>query len=191
MINPTRPVLLLVDGYNMIGAWKSLRPSSGEEHFRGRDRAHLEAARLKLIQALTDYSAFQGYVTQIVFDAQHRDTPGGCEQVTEQLSVNFTEFGQTADTYIERLCADSWQTRHQNWHRIIVATSDRTHKITVLGYGAECISAKQLAADVESVVYMIRQKQKSHGKVPKRLLAHALDPAAKLRLEQMRMGKVN
>ncbi|MHC5729642.1 MAG: NYN domain-containing protein, partial [Nostoc sp.] len=89
--------VLLVDGYNIIGAWPCLKKT--------RDRVGLEAARGELVEAMTGYSAFQGYETQIVFDAQYQNCASNKEIVTELLSVYYTDFGQTADTYIEKSCA--------------------------------------------------------------------------------------
>lgn len=60
--------ILLVDGYNVIGAWPDLT--------RIRDRDGLEAARRALLETLLSYSASQDYDTQLVFDSQYRDTPG-------------------------------------------------------------------------------------------------------------------
>lgn len=78
--------VLLVDGYNIIGAWPCLRKT--------RDKAGLEPARWELIEALTSYSAFQGYDTQIVFDAQYQNSCSNRETITELLSVYYTDFGQ-------------------------------------------------------------------------------------------------
>ena len=52
---------LLVDGYNVIGAWSELK--------QARDCEGLETARWQLVETLTNYSAFQGYATEVVFDA--------------------------------------------------------------------------------------------------------------------------
>ena len=180
MSRPLPQAVLLVDGYNIIGAWTPLMQT--------RDRVNLAAARLQLTQALTDYSAFQGYKTQLIFDAQYRDCPINCEIVTQNLAIYYTDFGQTADTYIEKFCALSSQNRQELPQRTIVATSDRAQQLMVLGYGAEWMSAQQLAKEIQSVIYLLRQKQKSPEKLPGRFLADSLDPAAKKRLERLRMG---
>lgn len=85
--------VLLVDGYNVIGAWSCLKET--------RDRDGLESARNELIEALVNYSAFQGYKTQVVFDAHFQESDTYCEEITNHLSICYTDFGQTADTYIE------------------------------------------------------------------------------------------
>ena len=87
------PAVLLVDGYNIIGTWPCL--------IKTRDHAGLEAARGELVEAMTNYSAFQGYETQVVFDAQYQNTPSNRETITNFLTVHYTDLGQTADTYIE------------------------------------------------------------------------------------------
>jgi len=42
-------------------------------------------------------------VTQIVFDAQYQNTGSNQEIITQNLSVYYTDFGQTADTYRKKL----------------------------------------------------------------------------------------
>lgn len=175
MVNSPPQVVLLVDGYNIIGAWPALQKS--------RDRLGLEAARQDLIHSLTNYSAFEGLSTQLIFDAQYRRGPGGCEVITQNLAVYYTEFGQTADTYIERICALARQAQSQ---RLMVATSDRAQQLTIVGYGAEWVSAPQLADQVKAVTALVRQQQKRTKQAPGRLLAHTLDPAAKQHLERLR-----
>lgn len=173
--------VLLVDGYNVVGAWEDLR--------RVRDRNGLEAARRQLIEVLTNYSAYQGYDTQVVFDAQYRDTTSNREVITPNLSVHYTAFRQTADTFIEKACAAFRYDVRKFQQRLIVATSDRAQQLTVVGYGAEWLSAEQLANEVETVTRRVQQRQKNVRKAPTRFLAHALDPDAQKRLSQLRFGK--
>jgi predicted RNA-binding protein with PIN domain len=181
---------LLVDGYNVIGAWHQHKGKKTRQSQRSifSNAEALDTARLQLIEILTGYSAFQGYRTEVVFDAYAREGGGHTEQFGEHLTVCFTESGQTADTYIEKVCAMNWQNRHHSAQRIIVATSDHTHKVTVLGYGAEWMSAQRLHEDVHVVNHMIRQKQQTQRTSIRRGLAHQLDPQAKARLEQMRFA---
>lgn len=172
--------LFLVDGYNIIGAWPHLQ--------RSRDTAGLEAARRDLIEALVSYSAFHDYDTRIVFDAQFQGNPGCREIVTKNLSVCYTDYRQTADTYIERACALFRHDLRKFKQRLIVATSDRAQQLTVVGYGAEWVSAQQLGLEVETSVQRVRSKQKQKRKSQARFLANAIDPVAQQRLAQMRFG---
>lgn len=173
--------VLLVDGYNIIGAWSCLKKT--------RDTAGLEAARYELIEALTSYSAFAGYDTQIVFDAQYQNTCSNREIITELLSVHFTDFGQTADTYIEKVCASLRSSIAQSLiSRMIVATSDRPQQLMVQGYGAEWMSAHQLCYEVQASVCRARQKYKSGKQSNTRFLANSIDAKARQRLAELRMG---
>ena len=54
--------ILLVDGYNIIGAWPELR------ELKERD---LAAARDRLIEQMAEYQAFTGSRVIIVFDAYY------------------------------------------------------------------------------------------------------------------------
>ena len=173
--------VLLVDGYNIIGAWPCLKKT--------RDQAGLEAARWELVEAMTSYSSFQGYDTQIVFDAQYHKASSNKEIITELLSVHYTDFGQTADTYIEKTCASlRYQLAHSLVHRVIVATSDRAQQLMIQGYGAEWLSAQQLCGEVESTVCRMRHKYQKRKQSKSRFLANSIDAKARQRLAELRMG---
>lgn len=181
-MKPSKPqALLFIDGYNVIGAWPELA--------NVRDEHGLESARYQLIEEVVNYSAYKGFETRLVFDAYAHRAPSWEEVITHHLSVHYTEFGQTADTYIEKCCAglrDRQRWRHQ---KLIVATSDRAQQLTVAGYGAQWMSAKQLAADILATTRR-RQHPKRPAKAGKsqRLLAHTLTPEAHERLQKLRFG---
>jgi len=171
-------VMLLVDGYNIIGSWSGLKQT--------RDRYGLEFARQELIEALINYSAFQGYSTDVVFDSQYRQTPNQIEKFSALVSAHYTAFNQTADTYIEKLCAQFH--RQINSPRIIVATSDRVQQLTVVGYGAEWISAPRLEGEVY-LTTKSKRNQRPQKKSQGRFLFNTLDAKTQQRLVQMRTGK--
>lgn len=172
--------VLLVDGYNIIGAWPSLRDA--------RDLIGLEAARSQLVEVLINYSAFKGFDSRVVFDAYDQQTPSAQESVTQNLAVHYTSFGQTADSYIEKACARFRSDLRKFEQRLIVATSDRAQQLTVMGYGAEWMSAQQLSVDVEGSIQRIKRRQSPSKRSPNRFLAHSLDPSAQERLARLRLG---
>ncbi len=178
MATPIPDALLLVDGYNVIGAWSCLKKEC--------DRHGLESARYRLIETLINYTAHQGYRTQIVFDSQYQDTPGTQEAHTPCLSVYYTAFEQTADTYIEKICAS--RDNHTQYSRIIVATSDRAQKLTVMGYGAEWMSAQRLELEIDQSLRRIRNKQRPQKVSQGRFLVNSLDVKVQQKLNQMRHG---
>jgi predicted RNA-binding protein with PIN domain len=146
MANTDCVARLLVDGYNMIGTWPTLVRTRQDDGF--------EAARRELVEILTNYSARKGVDTQVVFDAYGVNTPLAHEVITQNLSVCYTAFGQTADSYIERVCSQLLHRTSRSpsrSHRVIVATSDRAHQLTVVGYGAEWMSARQLEQDIQFI----------------------------------------
>ena len=174
--------LLLVDGYNIIGAWSSLK--------QNRDRYGLEAAREELIESLINYAAMVAYQTKVVFDAHYQNTPSYHQEYTPLVSAHYTAFAETADTYIEKFCAAFKHNKQENQHsRIIVATSDRAQQLTVTGYGAECLSAQRLAGDIEIATRKMRQKKRPQKKSSGRFLFNSLDPVAQQRLQQWRQGR--
>jgi len=171
---------LLVDGYNIIGAWPILKKS--------RDHYGLEAARHKLVECLINYSAHNGLKTEVVFDAHYQRTPAYQETYTDNVSVYYTDFGQTADTYIEKLCASFYRQQVSAPMRLIVATSDNAHRLTVMGYGAEWLSAQRLEAEVDFSSVRLRNRQKAPIKSQSRFLYNSIDPKAREVLSQWRHG---
>jgi predicted RNA-binding protein with PIN domain len=180
MNTSTHSALLLVDGYNIIGTWTSLKLT--------RDRDGLEIARQELVETLLNYTTHQGYKTQIVFDSQYQQTASTEQPYGPNLSVYFTAWTQTADTYIEKFCAAFSRKQDRASPRLIVATSDRDQQLTVVGYGAECMSAQLLAQNVDQSLQGIKRQQRSRSKNSSRFLFHSLDPKAQEKLAQWRHG---
>jgi hypothetical protein len=185
MLPSSSEAVLLVDGYNIIGTWHYLKKT--------RDADGLEAARWQLIEALINYSAFKDFSTQIVFDAQYQQTASNQEVKTENLSVYYTNFGETADTYIEKACASYFRQYINKSHlsRLVVATSDRAQQLVVRGYGAEWMSAQQLRYEVESALTRARRQHKPRKQSSGRFLANSIDAKARQQLAQMRFGLKN
>ena len=63
-----KKAVLLVDGYNVIGAWTDLHGRSKKRNpLQSNSAADLEVARSKLVEALINYSAYEDYFSLIVF----------------------------------------------------------------------------------------------------------------------------
>lgn len=172
--------ILLVDGYNIIGAWASL--------VELRDNRGFDAARESLVLSLANYSAFKGFETWVVFDAYEQRTPASQEPITHHLSVHYTGFGQTADSYIERACAKFRSDARKFTQRLIVATSDQVHRQTVVGYGAEGMSASQLESEVLSAHKRAKRRQKPARRSSGRVFAN-LNPDVQAKLARLRLGQ--
>ena len=182
--------LLLVDGYNIIGQWTSLKNT--------RDQFGLELARQALVESLISYSSHQGYNTQVVFDAQYQQSPASQEQTTSHLSIHYTAWLQTADTFIEKRCAHYSRNSLEYPSRVIVATSDRAQQLTVVGYGAEWMSAKILSQAIEQSSLQVKQQQRQQKRRSRRDPLRSapqgkgwvsgLDPSVRDKLSQWRYG---
>ena len=170
--------ILLVDGYNVIGAWPDL--------IELRDNQGLDTARTCLAEILANYSAYRGFETLLVFDAYGQRQAHRVEPFTQHLAIHYTSFGQTADSYIEISCAKFRQDLRKFEKRLIVATSDRAQQLTVVGYGAEWMSAAHLNADVNLSAQKVkhRQKPKKHSK--QRFLSKSLNPEVQAKLAKLR-----
>jgi len=172
------PSLLLVDGYNIIGTWKHLQLV--------RDRDGLEPARRQLVETLLNYAALADLHGRVVFDAHYQRDRGSQEALSETFHVHYTDLGQTADTYIEKVCARfARQQTAQPYQRLIVATSDRAQQQTALGYGAHWWSARELARAVESTQWQ-HQRRTAAARPRRRLLLNYLDARAQERLAPWR-----
>ncbi|WP_462412544.1 NYN domain-containing protein [Neobacillus sp. Marseille-QA0830] len=139
--------ILLVDGYNIIGAWPELKV------LKDRD---LPAARDRLVEKMAEYQAFSGYRVIVVFDAQYVQ---GTEKKykNHNVEVIFTKENETADQRIEKM-AISLSNRKTQIH---VATSDYTEQWAIFGQGALRMSARELMIEMESIEKGIQKNVKT------------------------------
>ena len=126
---------LIVDGYNVIHAWPSLKRLLG---------VSLEAARDKLVQRLGVYGLVTGDDVTVVFDAHHSSATSSAEEIVEGVRVVFTRRGHSADHAIERIAYAAAGAGEG----LTVATSDRFQSDLVRGMGGAVISAPELERQV-------------------------------------------
>lgn len=139
--------LLIVDGYNMIGAWPELAT------LKNQDR--LEEAREDLLQRLSNMAKYERLEVIVVFDAQL--VPGVTQSYQKyQLEVIFTEEGETADSYIERIAGE----KNNVITQVRVATSDLAEQWVVFSQGALRVSARELYQQIQKTEKTITQHQK-------------------------------
>ncbi|MGM9522468.1 MAG: NYN domain-containing protein [Oscillospiraceae bacterium] len=133
---------VLVDGYNIIFAWKDLKKIAEES---------LDAARARLIERLRNYQGFRQCAVIVVFDAYKvKGNPGSVEHFGD-LSVVYTKEAETADVYIERATYDLAKK-----HFVRVATSDGLEQVIILGHGALRVPASAFEAEVTETEEAIR-----------------------------------
>lgn len=139
--------ILLVDGYNIIGAWKELRALKVGKLVDARDR---------LIEMMAEYKAYSGWRVIVVFDAH---LVPGVEKKKKQheVEVIFTRENETADERIEKLTSVLATRRDQ----IHVATSDSTEQWVIFAQGALRKSARELEIEMELIQTNISKKVKA------------------------------
>ncbi|MDQ0233005.1 NYN domain-containing protein [Metabacillus malikii] len=136
--------ILLVDGYNIIGAWPELQKLK---------KANLSEARERLVEKMAEYQAYTGYRVIVVFDAH---LVKGIEKKLKnyRVEVIYTRENETADERIEKLAISLNNIRTQ----VHVATSDFTEQWAIFGQGALRKSARELLNEMETIEGRIKHK---------------------------------
>ena len=135
---------LLVDGYNIVFAWEYLRELASE---------NIDAARDTLLDVLSDYAGYSGYLLICVFDAYK--VSGGKERIFRyhNIDVVFTREAETADQYIEK-AAHTLQKKYD----VTVATSDGIEQMIIFGAGCRRLSASDLLSEIAAAKADAREK---------------------------------
>ena len=122
---------LLVDGYNVIHAWPSLKALMN---------VSLEEARDRLVERLAVYANVTGSDVTVVFDAHRTSSLTNTTEEREGVHVIYTRKGHSADHAIERLAYAASATGDI----LTVATSDRFQRDLVSGMGGAVVSSPEL-----------------------------------------------
>ena len=128
--------LLLVDGYNVIGAWTVPQ----------REHLTIEESRDRLIHMIADYAGYSGEEVIVVFDGHYTDRPMSTRIEQYGIQVVFTRHGESADNYIEASCEAA-----PKWRKVRVATSDAVEQTVTMGRGAVRISSRELLMELSQV----------------------------------------
>ena len=140
---------LLVDGYNIIHAWKDLKSLLADANApKDKQSLDLEAARFKLLDMMSEYKALKGTEIIVVFDAYN--VRGHFTEKMDYLGVHvvYTKQAETADQYIARFTVENSKKLD-----ITVATSDGMIQLIIRGENSKMMTASQLEND-----YMISRK---------------------------------
>lgn len=139
-----REEYLLVDGYNIIFAWKELKELAEE---------NVDGARGKLLDIMSDYQGTKKCHLIVVFDAYR--VKGHTTEMMDyhNIHVVYTKEAETADQYIERFA-------HENGkkYEVTVATSDGLEQIIITGQGCTLISAREFEKEVHRSKAQLRNE---------------------------------
>ena len=138
--------ILVVDGYNILNSWDTLKELSIVD---------FEQARLELLEILSEYHHYSGIETIVVFDAHLVKGSIRKEEEYKGIKVVYTKEYELADHYIEKMLDELGRLR-----RIRVATSDRTEQEIILSRGGMRISARELEAEIMDEKNMVARKRK-------------------------------
>jgi predicted RNA-binding protein with PIN domain len=165
--------ILIVDGYNVIGAWRELKALKKKE---------LENARDMLIDKMAEYQAVTGWRVIIIFDAYL--IPGKeIRTHKSRVEVIYTKKSEKADQKIEGLIKKMKNVKT----RIHVATSDMAEQWAVFSQGALRMPSRELVEEIRTIDSQIKQAiidtrpQTKGSKIP-------LDRTIREKLEKMRRG---
>lgn len=164
--------VLLVDGYNMIGAWPFLAELA---------KSSMQDARDALLEKLADYQAFSGRRVVAIFDAYR--VPGLGKSYTQgKVQVYFTKEKETADECIERLVGEFSHRRR----KIYVATSDLIEQHVIFALGALRVSARELLIEVVQSEQEVQRQIRKEETKNRNTLDSTLPPDVRQMLERWR-----
>lgn len=166
---------LLVDGYNIIFAWKDLKEIAD---------TNLEAARIKLADILCNYQGFKKNEVILVFDGYKTKGNVGSVIHYNNIDIVYTKEAETADQFIE---AVSQQMARD--YRIRVATSDGLEQMIILARGATRITAKELKREIKDAEKEIKALYETKASGSKNLLLDNLPPEMAAMIQKMRLGE--
>ena len=134
---------LLVDGYNIIFAWESLKELAA---------VNIDGARGKLLDILCNYQGIKKCNLIVVFDA-YRVKGHQTEMLDHHnIHVVYTKEAETADAYIEKFAHENGRKYH-----VTVATSDGLEQIIIIGQGCHLLSAREFEREVEAANQTLRE----------------------------------
>lgn len=134
---------VIVDGYNVIFAWDTLRELS--EH-------NIDSARGKLMDILSNYQGYMNCHLIVVFDGYKVKDNKGERFPYDDIEVVYTKEGETADAHIEKLTHEIARK-----HKVTVVTSDGLEQIVTMGQGAIRMSSRDFKLEVERVNEHLRE----------------------------------
>lgn len=168
-------VVLIVDGYNIIGAWEELKRLKETDIGQARDR---------LIELMAEYQAYSGHRVIIVFDAYY--VKGISTKLKQfKVEVMYTKEKETADECIEKLVKKIKNIKTQ----VYVATSDYAEQRTIFGQGALRKSARELFIEMTDIGREIEASIEIHKKLQPQTKIE-LDKEILDKFEKMRRGEI-
>lgn len=166
---------IFIDGYNVINSWPNLIEIKNY---------NLDLARQKLIEIMENYAEYKGYRIFIVFDGHM--VKGNIEKKDKvgNLTIVFTKYGETADSYIERSVNNIGRRSD-----VSVVTSDSLEQQLVFQRGAIRKSSIEFYHEINQVNNRLRKKIKKKACEDKNLLEDLINKDVLEKLEKIRRSR--
>ena len=165
--------LLIVDGYNIIGAWPEAE----------RQGWSIDESRDQLMRMLEDYAGYVDEEIVLVFDGYLSDRKVRSEEMHGPVQLVFTRHAETADSYIERLVALT-----PKYRQVRVATSDGLEQSQVLSTGAIRMTSRELLRELRQMRAEGMNSHRQATGLSRQTLSGRLPGDTLEALEQLRRG---
>ncbi len=131
---PPQQQLLIIDGYNVIFAWESLKEIA---------EYSLEKARDALMEILSNYVGYTKTELVLVFDAYLVKDGMGSQFTKDGYTVVYTKEDQTADSYIEKRMSELGPN-----YNIRLVTADRLLQYSAVHSGISRMTPKEFEDEI-------------------------------------------
>ena len=134
---PPQKRMTILDGYNIIHSWDSLKALAAYS---------LENARDALLDLLASYVAYTKTELVVVFDAYLVKNGAGSDFMRDGIRVVYTRQDETADTFIESMMHELGPN-----YNIRVVTGDRLVQFSAVHAGISRMTAREFENEVTAV----------------------------------------
>lgn len=133
-LKPQKPLLYLIDGYNLM-------------YYLDEELAFSDLinAREKVINTVCDFAGYVAAETILVFDAYKANGSKAEIMEYDNITIVYTKENQTADTYIENRSKEL-----KNDYKVIVVTSDNLEQLKVFSNDSSIISSREFMLRYEN-----------------------------------------
>lgn len=166
------PPVLIVDGYNLIGA---------SEEYRSLMRRDPESARRRIVDAIASYAG-GGWDATVVFDAASNPEADGVPRDEGGVTVVFSPAGMSADSVVEALARGL----RDEGRRVRVITSDAASRHTVAGPLLQVSSSSAFLTELEGA--RADAADLASGGPRRATVADAIEPSIRAILLRIRDG---
>lgn len=136
-IKSSKPVIYLVDGYNLMYSLKDLENVIEQD---------LISARDKVVDIVCDFQGYSGAECILVFDAYKNDVSIPVVTKEYNITIVYTKALQTADMYIEQKAEELG-----NDYKVFVVTSDGLEQLKILSSNCLRLSCKEFMHRYENL----------------------------------------